>query len=245
MRRPFVIRRPLLGLLALSQGDAAAAASELVAAAELLDGMGFAHPGAFPVLPDAIEALACSGDLQAAARLLDRLEQQAAAVDSAWALAAAERCRGALLLARGKADAALAPLDDAAAAFGRLGQRADAARAVFLAGRALLRAGRRGQAAEALADARCRFAGMGAALWEARVVEELERAAPGRATGALTPAERRIAELVAEGRKNREIGQALYMSVGTVEAHLTRTYRKLGIRSRSELARAMTDGSVG
>ena len=60
----------------------------------------------------------------------------------------------------------------------------------------------------------------------------------------LTPAERRIAELVAEGMRNREIGQALFMSVGTVEAHLTRIYRKLGIRSRSELARLVSDGSV-
>ena len=60
----------------------------------------------------------------------------------------------------------------------------------------------------------------------------------------LTPAERRIAELVAEGMRNREISQALFMSVGTVEAHLTRTYRKLSIRSRSELARLVSDGSV-
>jgi DNA-binding CsgD family transcriptional regulator len=244
--RPGIVRaHGVLGVLALSEGDAASAARELAAAAALLDDMGFDHPGAFPVLPDAIEALACSGELDAAERLLQRLERQAAAVDSGWALAGAERCRGVLLLARGDADAAAAPLERAAAAFARLGHGPDGARAVFLRGRALLRAGRRGQAAEALADARSRFAGMGAALWEARVVEELERAAPGRAAGALTPAERRIAELVAEGRKNREIGQALYMSVGTVEAHLTRTYRKLGIRSRSELARLMADGGVG
>jgi DNA-binding CsgD family transcriptional regulator len=85
---------------------------------------------------------------------------------------------------------------------------------------------------------------MGAALWEARVVADLERAAPGRASGTLTPAERRIAGLVAEGKRNREIGQLLFMSVSTVEGHLTRTYRKLGIRSRSELARRLADGSV-
>jgi DNA-binding CsgD family transcriptional regulator len=100
-----------------------------------------------------------------------------------------------------------------------------------------LRAGRRIQAADAFADARKRFAAMGAALWEQRVVAELERASPGRSDGELTPAERRIAELVAQGMRNREIGEALFMSVGTVEAHLTRIYRKLGIRSRSELAR--------
>jgi DNA-binding CsgD family transcriptional regulator len=110
---------------------------------------------------------------------------------------------------------------------------------VFLSGRSLLRSGRRTQAADAFTDARDRFASMGAVLWEARVVEELERASPGRSEGVLTPAERRIAELVAEGMRNREIASTLFMSVGTVEAHLTRIYRKLGIRSRSELARLM------
>jgi DNA-binding CsgD family transcriptional regulator len=85
---------------------------------------------------------------------------------------------------------------------------------------------------------------MGAALWEARAAEELERAAPGRAAGELTPAERRIAALVAQGMRNREIGQALLMSVGSVEAHLTRIYRKLDVRSRSALASRVADGTI-
>jgi DNA-binding NarL/FixJ family response regulator len=61
----------------------------------------------------------------------------------------------------------------------------------------------------------------------------------------LTPTERRVADLVAEGMRNRDIGGTLYMSVGTVEAHLTRIYRKLGIRCRSDLARLVTEGRVG
>jgi DNA-binding NarL/FixJ family response regulator len=85
---------------------------------------------------------------------------------------------------------------------------------------------------------------MGAELWAARAAEELERAAPGRAAGELTATESRIARLVAEGRKNREIGEALFLSVATVEGHLTRLYRKLGIRSRSELTRLVADGSI-
>jgi DNA-binding NarL/FixJ family response regulator len=85
---------------------------------------------------------------------------------------------------------------------------------------------------------------MGAALWEARAAEELERAAPAPAADELTPAERRVAALVADGRKNREIAGALFMSVATVEAHLTRIYRKLDIRSRSELARLVADGTL-
>jgi DNA-binding CsgD family transcriptional regulator len=206
--------------------------------------MGCANPGAFPVLPDAVEALACAGHLAGAEALLDRLERQAGAVASDWARAAAQRARGALMLAHGRGEAAAGTLARAAAVLDRLGHKPDAARALYLRGRALLRAGQRAQAAEELAAARDRFAAMGAPLWEARAAEDLERAAPGRAAGTLTPAERRIAGLVAEGRRNREISQALFMSVATVEAHLTRTYRKLGIRSRSELARRVTEGDL-
>jgi DNA-binding CsgD family transcriptional regulator len=243
--RPGVVRaRSVLGLLALSEGDASGAALELLGAARLLDEMSFAHPGSIPVLPDAIEALAASGDVTAAEALLERLDGQGQALDSIWVRTVAKRCRGVLMLAWGDVDAAAALLEAAGASFDRTGHRPDAARAVLARGRALLRAGRRTQAADAFADARKRFATMGAALWEARAAEELERAAPGRAAGELTPVERRVAALVAEGMKNREIAQALYMSVATVEAHLTRIYRKLELRSRSELTRAVADGRV-
>ncbi len=94
-----------------------------------------------------------------------------------------------------------------------------------------------------LADARDRFAAMGAAPWAEQAAAELERVAPGRATGALTEDEARIAALVAEGRRNREIAADLYVSVATVEAHLTRIYRKLGVRSRTELSRRLLESS--
>jgi DNA-binding NarL/FixJ family response regulator len=86
---------------------------------------------------------------------------------------------------------------------------------------------------------------MGAALWQARAEEELERAAPGRSAGRLTDPERRIATLVSRGLPNREIATELYLSVASVEAHLTRIYRKLGVRSRSELSAWMAVGSEG
>jgi DNA-binding CsgD family transcriptional regulator/tetratricopeptide (TPR) repeat protein len=243
--RPGVARaRSVLGLLALSQGDAPAAASELVAAAQLLEEMGFAHPGAIPAVPDAIEALSLSGDAEAAGVLVERLEAQAEAVGSNWTDAALARSRGIVLLGQGDADVAADVLGAAGATFERLGFAPDAARARLLEGRALLRAARRTAAADALADASSRFAAMGATLWQARAAEQLDRAAPGRADGELTPTEARIAELVAEGLKNREIAQTLFVSVATVEAHLTRTYRKLGIRSRSALARLAAEGKL-
>jgi DNA-binding NarL/FixJ family response regulator len=243
--RPGIVRaRGVLGLLALSEADAEAAVGELAPGVELLLAMGYQNPGAFPLLPDAIEAFAACGEIAAAGALLGRLERQADAIASDWSRAACARARGAILLAGAAPDDAVPVLKHAAAAFHRLGYAPDAARATLLLGRAQLRAGQRTQASDALAHARSRFAAMGAALWEARAIDDLERAAPGRSDGALTPAERRIAALVAQGLKNREISQALYMSVGTVEAHLTRTYRKLGIRSRSELARRVVEGDV-
>jgi DNA-binding NarL/FixJ family response regulator len=57
-----------------------------------------------------------------------------------------------------------------------------------------------------------------------------------RAGDELTATERRVAELVAEGRTNKEVAAALFVTVLTVESNLTRIYSKLGIRSRTELA---------
>ncbi len=60
---------------------------------------------------------------------------------------------------------------------------------------------------------------------------------PGRA-GELTPTERRVAELAANGRSNKEIARALFVTVNTVEGHLSHAYAKLGIRSRAQLGLA-------
>jgi DNA-binding CsgD family transcriptional regulator len=56
---------------------------------------------------------------------------------------------------------------------------------------------------------------------------------------ALTPTERRVAAMAAGGLSNREIAQALFVSLKTVETHLSRAYRKLDVRSRTELPRAL------
>jgi ATP/maltotriose-dependent transcriptional regulator MalT len=243
--RPTMARaRSLLGLLALSEGAGETAVRELGEATRLVEEMGLLNSVLIPARPDAIEALAGAGDIESAETVLERLELEAVAVDNPLLDAVLERCRGIVLAARGDADAAASLLERAVAGFDRLGFRPEAARASLALGRALLRAGHRTRAADAFADARTRFAGMEAALWETRAAEELDRAAPGRAAGELTRAEQRVAALVAQGLRNREIAPALFMSVATVEAHLTRIYRKLDIRSRSELARLVAEGRV-
>jgi DNA-binding CsgD family transcriptional regulator len=79
---------------------------------------------------------------------------------------------------------------------------------------------------------------VGAATWAARGRAELGRISGRRhgGTDALTPTEDQVAELVAEGRTNREVAEELFISVRTVESNLTRIYAKLGLRSRTELA---------
>jgi DNA-binding NarL/FixJ family response regulator len=227
--------------VALSEGNAADACTPLTEAVALLEAIGVVEPGAFPVLPDAIEALARSGDIGRAEVLLARLESQAESAENAWAQAGANRGRGVILLSSGQPEEAVPPLRGSADAFDQLGFRPDAARAVLLLGQALLRGGHRTAAADALEDARERFASMGAATWEARALEELERSAPGRGSGELTPTERQIAALVADGMKNRQIAHAMFVSVATVEAHLTRIYRKLQIGSRAGLTRMVIE----
>jgi DNA-binding CsgD family transcriptional regulator len=107
-------------------------------------------------------------------------------------------------------------------------------------GVALRRAKRRREARDTLEHALEIFDRIGATLWADRARSELRRIS-GRAptAGALTPAEERVAALVAEGKTNREVGAALFLSERTVEGHLSRIFGKLGIRHRAELAAAL------
>jgi ATP/maltotriose-dependent transcriptional regulator MalT len=243
--RPAIARtRALLGLLALSEGNGQMAANELLAAADALREMGFHHPAAIPAVPDAIEALSLTGDLERGSMLLDELASRTNELDSPLVDALTERARASLLLVEGSADEAAEGFRAAASAFDELGFAPEAARSVLGLGRAQLRLGQRSRAADSLAEARDRFTTMGAASWAALVVHDLERVAPGRAEGELTSTEQRVAALVAEGMRNKEIAGAMYVSIATVEAHLTRIYRKLGIRSRNELVRMVVDGHL-
>ena len=87
------------------------------------------------------------------------------------------------------------------------------------------------------------FTQHGARLWAAKAEAELARISGSSpsATNDLTETERRIATLVAAGRANKQIAAELHITVRTVESNLTRVYRKLGIRSRSQLAARLHD----
>jgi DNA-binding NarL/FixJ family response regulator len=83
------------------------------------------------------------------------------------------------------------------------------------------------------------FEDLGTPLWAERARAELKRASGIRTHAELTASEQRVAELAATGITTREMAAALFISPKTVEANLSRIYRKLNIRSRAELGRIM------
>jgi DNA-binding NarL/FixJ family response regulator len=76
----------------------------------------------------------------------------------------------------------------------------------------------------------------------AQIERELPRVAAERSGSELTATERRVAALIADGGTNRDVAAALFVSVRTVETHVASIYRKLGVRSRAELARRLSAG---
>jgi DNA-binding CsgD family transcriptional regulator len=138
-------------------------------------------------------------------------------------------------------------LTEAVATLERSEARLEHSRALVDLGAALRRAGKQAAARKRLGEGMELAHRCGATALVERARNELHAAGarPRRValTGAdsLTPSERRIADLAAEGRSNKEIAQALFVTLRTVEMHLSNAYRKLDIESRSQLARAMAD----
>jgi DNA-binding CsgD family transcriptional regulator len=223
------------GNLAAGAGDWTGALRHFTAMADRLDAMGYAHPGARPGLPRAIEAAAMAGDRDRCARLTERLCEQARALRVPLVDAHVAAAQGQLALLDGDRDRAVDCLDAAVASYGQSGYRFEAARAGLALARACLRSGRRTRARASAQAARAIFAGVAAPGWVAMAEDLLRRAGANGAEDALTRTESQVSALVAGGRSNREIAAELFVSVSTVEAHLTRIYRKLGLRRRTEL----------
>jgi DNA-binding CsgD family transcriptional regulator len=233
--------RSVLGFLELSLGNLQAAEGWFEPLERLTGDMGLEEPGSFPYVPDEVEALVLAGNLDRARALLDRFERQAQARNRAWALATGARCRGLILAAERDAPAAFAALDEAVDLHAAVPQPFDLGRTLLVQGRILRRSKRKAPARASLEQALDIFRGLGASLWVSHAEDELSRIG-GRASSRdeLTPTERQVAELAAEGKTNREVAAALFMSANTVNSNLKRVYRKLGLRSRTELAARLT-----
>lgn len=230
----------VLGFLELSLGRPAEADAYLSRAVELVEAMGVREPAYFRIVPDEVEALVALGRLEEAEALLAPFEEAGANLDRAWAMATGARCRALVLAARGDLPAASAAVDEAVIQHDRLPLPFELGRTLLVKGTVQRRAKRKRDARDTLEQALEIFEGLGAVQWAERTRAELARIG-GRAPSSvdLTPTETRVAELVAAGGTNREVADALFVSVHTVEANLKRIYRKLGIRSRTELASAL------
>ena len=151
----------------------------------------------------------------------------------------AGRLDGLVASARGDHVAARSAIAAALEAHADLPEPFEHARTLHIAGRIERGARNWGAARVALVDALERFDQLGAARWSEKTAADLARL-PGRRPvdkRELTTREREVAELAASGLANKEIAKRLFVSVNTVEKTLSKTYAKLGVRSRTELAR--------
>jgi DNA-binding CsgD family transcriptional regulator len=233
----------VLGFIELSLGDANTALVHLRRSYEIRNAF-MLEPAQRLELGDLIEALIAVGELDEADEIVATWQERAAAVDRAWALAILARCRAMLLAARGEFEGAFASFERALAEHARSMDPFHHGRTLLALGRTQRRAKRRAAARTTLEEAKTAFDHLGARLWSEQARAELARIG-GRSpsNGSLTEAENMIARLVAAGRTNREVATALFLTEHSVETALTRIYRKLGVRSRAELAHLLASNS--
>jgi DNA-binding CsgD family transcriptional regulator len=225
-----------LGFVAAQRGDRETAARWFAEAEAVTTRLGWRNAARRWWVADQFEVLLELERIDEAEHVLDTWESERKP-DDERTRAHVSRSRGLLEAARGNSRQAVALLTEA------VGQH-EAAGDTFGRGRALLALGAAGRrerqkrpARDAIAAALADFEKVGAATWSAKARAELGRIGGRTRTEGLTAAERRVAALVAEGRTNREVAAALFLGERTVETHLSHVYAKLGVRSRTELAR--------
>jgi DNA-binding CsgD family transcriptional regulator len=234
--------RSAVAFLEVSLGDYAAAADITAGLPEMVAAMGIREPGIFPFAPDRIEALAARGSLNEAWAMTDEWETRGTELGRPRLLATAARCRALCHAAAADLGAAQAAAAHALIEHQQFPAPLELGRTLLVYGQILRRLKKKSEARAVLERAESVFAEIGAPIWAARAQAELSRIG-GRAPSPLdlTASERKVAEVVAAGATNREVAGQLFLSVSTVEAILSRVYRKLGVRSRTEMARIVRE----
>jgi DNA-binding NarL/FixJ family response regulator len=234
----------IAGSIELAVGSRAEAAVRMAALPETSDRNPPRRAEFAVYIPETVAALVEADKIELAEALTLQLERRETQL-APWSTAASALCRGLLALADGRTEEALDLIRAAADGFEALGAPWELAQSRLAEGRAQRRIGRRLEAARAIEKAVAGFAALGAEPARRRADEELARARPRpRHDDSLTAAETRVARLVAAGSTNREVAARLFTTIATVEAHLTRIYAKAGVRSRSELTRKVSEGSL-
>ncbi|HEY6425331.1 MAG TPA: AAA family ATPase [Pseudonocardiaceae bacterium] len=234
------------GLLELGEGRPGPAAEHLTVIAEFAYARRLGNPVLLSWAGDLVEAHVRAGEPHRAHRAFDVLVHEAETTGRPTERAVAARCRGMLDDEQG---------DDAFTEALRWHERArqpfEQARSQLCFGEFLRRCRRLTEARQVLADAFGTFTRLGARLWAQRTEAELRatgiasRPRRERSTTRLTPQELQVAMVVAGGATNVESAAQLFLSPKTIEFHLSNIYRKLGIRSRAQLVRAVVAGTSG
>jgi len=229
----------VLGRLELALGDLAAADRYLHDLPGRLLSAGYTDPTASG-WADAIETSIALGRLDQARGWLEQHERHVRRLASPITTASALRCRGLLAAADRKFEAAFTAFERSLALDPTGRFPLERARTLLCLGTARRQAGQKRAAREALEQALVILEQLGAPPWAEKARAELRRISGRRPPGAtLTEMEERAASLAATGLANKEIAAALVVSEHTVEAYLTRAYRKLGVRTRTQLGRRL------
>ncbi len=230
----------VLGFAALSSGDPRRAIEVLQPIPPFLEQAGVRDPGLRSFIPDLVEALVAVGRLEEADAVLCPFEADAERLERASARPLATRARALIELASGDLDLARATIHRAIRLHDAFPAPFERARALVVLGRIHRRRRQKRAASEVLGEAVGTFERLGSPGWAAMARDERARVGlRPSAPEALSPTERRVAELAARGLTGREIAAAAYLSPKGVEKAITRIYRKLGVSSRAQLGARM------
>ena len=223
------------------RGDHAAAIRHLESAARYADQLEWADPGVRNRLDIPLaEAYVAAGRVGDARRISAWLRELGGRLARPALTGDAHRIDALICAEAGDLEAAADAARAAVAAHGSSPLRPELARSLLVLGRIERRRKARRQSREALARAHALATEMGHRPLLAEIEQELPRVAAERSGAELTATERRVADLIAAGATNRDAAAALFVSVRTVETHVASIYRKLGVRTRAELARLLT-----
>ena len=232
----------LLGFIDLSDDRLDAAHEHLECSAELFSTVNLGEPGVIHLHGDLAEIRIARGDFEEAAAAIAWLDQRGEALSRPWAIGVAARGRGLLFAARGDTNAAVSELNRSIQTLVPLGQPFEIARSFLALGVTQRRAKQKRAAREAFERATEIFTEIGAKAWAEKALAETTRVGGRRSEGQeLTETEATIATLVGEGLTNTEIAARLYISPRTVEANLTRVYRKMEVSSRAQLTQRLSN----
>jgi DNA-binding CsgD family transcriptional regulator len=238
-----IVLRQVLGAAALVEGDVEEAVDVLSTALRMARAEGIYEPGRRQRLEgDLGQVLVATGRLAEATDLAAELRALGERAGRPAVLGVGLRIEGLVRAAEGDLGAAQDLLEQAVRAHEQSQLPLERGRSLLALGQVQRRLRSKVQAKQSLQAAFDCFTELGATPFVELAAAELDRIEPARGNTGLTRAEQRIVDLVAAGHSNREIAAELFVSVRTVETHLGSVYRKLSIRSRTELVRRFAGG---